>query len=451
MIRRLLIANRGEIAVRIIRSARALGIETVAVYSDADRTSLHVRLADRALCIGPARAAESYLKADAILAAALGSGCDAIHPGYGFLSENAAFARECERNAVCFVGPSAAAIDGMGDKINARATARRLGVPTIPGSEHALADFSAAEQVAKTVGYPLLMKASAGGGGRGMRVVRDPAELAVAFAEAGREATAAFGDGTLYAERFLENVRHVEIQLLSDGTTHLHLGDRDCTLQRRSQKLLEEAPALIPAATRASMADAAVGLARGIDYRGAGTVEFVYHPPSETYYFLEMNTRIQVEHPVTEAITGIDIVAEQLRVAGGEGLSLGQEGVRLDGHAIECRINAEDSLHGFRPAPGRISHWSPPAGDGVRVDSHAYEGYVIPPFYDSMLAKLIVHGRSRGDAIARTRDALAEFTVGGLPTTLDFHRLVLADSRFERNETDTKWVEREFLAEHATA
>jgi len=284
MIRRLLIANRGEIAVRIIRSARALGIETVAVYSEADRTSTHVALADRALCIGPARATDSYLKADAILAAALGSGCDAIHPGYGFLSENAAFARACERNAVSFVGPSAAAIDRMGDKINARTTASRLGVPTIPGSEHALEDLSEARRVANAVGYPVLIKASAGGGGRGMRVVREDCELEAAIAEAGREALAAFGDARLYAERFLEGVRHVEIQLLSDGTTHLHLGDRDCTLQRRSQKLLEEASAGIPTATRTSMADAAVGLARGIDYRGAGTVEFVYHPLSETYY-----------------------------------------------------------------------------------------------------------------------------------------------------------------------
>ncbi len=446
MIRRLLVANRGEIAVRIIRGARKCGVETVAVYSTADRDALHVGMADRALCIGPPRAAESYLNENAIVAAAIGSKCDALHPGYGFLAENASFAALCEENGVRFVGPTSEAVATMGNKIRARETARRVGVPTIPGTQAELADNEAAQDAAKSIGFPLLLKAAAGGGGRGMRVVRSPDELASAFSEASAEAQAAFGNGSLYAERFLEGVRHIEIQVLSDGAgSHLHLGERDCTLQRRSQKLLEEAPSSISAATRVAMGDAAIMLARNIGYRSAGTVEFVYDPKTEEFFFLEMNTRIQVEHPVTEAVTGVDIVAEQLRVASGDGLSLTQAEIALNGHAIECRINAEDPEANFRPAPGRITRWTPPSGEGIRVDSHVFEGYVIPPFYDSMIAKLIVTAPTRAAAIEKMSGALKAFEIEGVPTTRAFHLRVLADPRFAANAIDTKWIEREFL------
>ena len=447
MIRRLLVANRGEIAVRIIRSARQCGIPTVAVYSSADRDAMHVRLADRALCIGPPRASESYLNQNAIVTAALGTGCDAIHPGYGFLAENAAFAQLCEENGLHFVGPGSVAVATMGDKIRARESARLAGVPTVPGSLGRLVDAAAAQKAAEAVGFPLLLKAAAGGGGRGMRVVRRPEDLPGAFSEASSEAEAAFGNGALYAERFLEGVRHIEVQVLSDGAgRHLHLGDRDCTLQRRSQKLLEEAPAGVPAATRSLLREAAVMLARNIGYRSAGTVEFVYVPETHDFFFLEMNTRIQVEHPVTEAVTGIDIVAEQLRVAGGEGLSLSQEDITIAGHALECRINAEDPEQNFRPAPGRITRWEPPSGPGIRIDSHVFEGYEIPPFYDSLIAKVIVAAPSRSEAIEKMRDALGTFRIEGVPTTRDFHLRVLSDPAFVSDSIDTKWIEREFLA-----
>ncbi|MHB8148478.1 MAG: acetyl-CoA carboxylase biotin carboxylase subunit [Vulcanimicrobiaceae bacterium] len=433
--------------MRIIRGARTCGVETVAIYSTADRDALHVRMADRALCIGPPRAAESYLNESAIVAAAIGSKCDALHPGYGFLAENASFAALCEENGVQFVGPTSEAVATMGNKIRARETARRVGVPTIPGTQAELAANAAAQEAAKAIGFPLLLKAAAGGGGRGMRVVRAPDELASAFSEASAEAQAAFGNGSLYAERFLEGVRHIEIQVLSDGAgSHLHLGERDCTLQRRSQKLLEEAPSDISTATRVAMGEAAIMLARNIGYRSAGTVEFVYDPKTEEFFFLEMNTRIQVEHPVTEAVTGVDIVAEQLRVASGEGLSLTQADIALSGHAIECRINAEDPEANFHPMPGRITRWKPPSGEGIRVDSHVFEGYVIPPFYDSMIAKLIVTASTRRAAIEKMRGALEAFEIEGVPTTRAFHLRVLADPRFAANAIDTKWIEREFLS-----
>ena len=447
MIRRLLIANRGEIAVRVIASCRALGIECVAVYSEADRQGLWTRIADRAVCVGPAPSAGSYLNAPALVEAAMGTGCDAIHPGHGFLAENAAFARLCEENGVLFVGPRADAIERMGNKIAARRIAQAAGVPTIPGSEGRLEDAAAAISLGETSGYPLLLKAAAGGGGRGMRVVRSPAELAQRFGEAEAEARAAFGDGSLYAERFLERVRHIEVQVLGDDAGEvIHLGERDCTLQRRSQKLLEEAPAVaLAAGVRDQLTTCAVALARDIGYRSLGTLEFVYDPAEERFYFLEMNTRIQVEHPVTEMITGLDLVAEQLRIASGEPLRIRQENVYTNGHAIECRINAEDPDRDFRPSPGRIEIWSPPRGAGVRLDTHAYAGYAIPPFYDSMIAKLVIHGENRTAAVARAREALSSFRIEGPKTTIPFHAQLLSDRRVIENQTDTKWVERDYL------
>ena len=447
MIRRLLVANRGEIAVRIIAGCRALGIECVAVYSDADRTGLWTRIADRAVCIGPARSAESYLNAPSLVAAAHGTECDAIHPGYGFLAENAAFAKLCEENNVQFVGPRSDSIERMGNKIAARRIAQAAGVPTIPGSAGKLDDVTAALRLGEASGYPLLLKAAAGGGGRGMRVVRSSEELAQRFNEAEAEARAAFGDGSLYAERFLEGVRHIEVQVLGDGKGQvIHLGERDCTLQRRSQKLLEEAPAVaLSPRLRTELTTAAVALARNIDYRSLGTLEFVYDPVSQRFYFLEMNTRIQVEHPVTEMVTGLDLVAEQLRIASGESLRIRQEDVRTTGHSIECRINAEDPDRDFHPSPATITAWSPPRGAGVRLDTHAYAGYTIPPFYDSMIAKLIVHAETRESAIARMREALRSFVIDGPKTTISFHERLLSDRRVIENQTDTKWVERDYL------
>jgi acetyl-CoA carboxylase biotin carboxylase subunit len=446
VIKRVLVANRGEIAVRVISSCRALGIETVAVYSDADRSGRWLTLADRAVCIGPATAAKSYLAAPALISAALGTGCDAVHPGYGFLAENAEFARLCEENAISFIGPAPDAIAQMGNKIAARAIARKAGVPTIPGSEGRLAGIDAARRIADEGGYPLLLKAAAGGGGRGMRVVRSERELGERFAEAESEARAAFGDDALYAERFLEGVRHIEVQLAGDGRDVIHLGERDCTLQRRSQKLMEEAPSVVlDSEVREQLTSAAVALGKRINYRSLGTIEFVYEPSSKAFYFLEMNTRIQVEHPVTEMITGLDLVAEQLRIAGGESLSLQQNDVRMSGHAIECRINAEDPERDFRPSPAAIEAWDPPSGEGIRIDTHAYAGYTIPPFYDSMIAKLIVWGEDRAQALERARSAVAGFRIEGPRTTLGLHANLLRDSNVIANQTDTTWVEREFL------
>jgi acetyl-CoA carboxylase biotin carboxylase subunit len=442
-----LVANRGEIAVRVIASCRSLGIECVAVYSDADRDGLWTRIADRAVCVGPARAVDSYLNAPALVAAALGTGCDALHPGYGFLAENAAFARMCEESGVVFVGPRPEAIEQMGNKIAARRIAAAAGVPTIPGSEGRLDDVAAARRAGAASGYPLLLKAAAGGGGRGMRVVRSADELAQRFHEAEAEARAAFGDGSLYAERFLERVRHIEVQVVGDDAGNVvHLGERDCTLQRRAQKLLEEAPAVVlRPEVRDQLTSSAVALARRIGYRSLGTIEFVYEPAEERFAFLEMNTRVQVEHPVTEMVTGLDLVAEQLRIAGGEPLRLRQEHVRPSGHAIECRINAEDADRDFRPSPATIAVWSPPRGAGIRIDTHAFAGYTIPPFYDSLIAKLIAWGGTREEAMARARTALASFRIEGPHTTIPFHARLLSDERVVRNQTDTKWIEREFL------
>ncbi len=445
--KRVLVANRGEIAVRVIRACRAVELETVAIYSEADRDALPVRLADRAVCIGPARAAESYLSIGAVLAAARGTGCDAVHPGYGFLAENAEFAQRCAEFDLTFVGPPADVIRLMGDKIAARRFVGKLGVPTVSGTDAPLESLDEAHAVAERVGYPVLLKAAAGGGGRGMRVVHDAGALPAAFESARAEAHAAFGDGRLYVERFLDRVRHVEIQVLADshGTT-LHLGERDCSLQRRHQKLIEEAPAPgLDDGLRRGLAEAAVTVAREAGYRGAGTIEFLVDATRGRYYFLEMNTRIQVEHPVTEMVTGIDLVAAQLRVAAGEPLAFAQPDVRVQGHAIECRINAESPEKGFRPSPGAITDWRPPVGDGIRVDTHCYPGYVVPPFYDSLLAKLIAFADDRETARRRLCGALDGFVVDGVATTIGFHRRLLDSPEFARGDVHTRWVEESFL------
>jgi acetyl-CoA carboxylase biotin carboxylase subunit len=447
-VKRVLVANRGEIAVRIIRACRALGLETVAVYSEADRGALAARLADRAVCIGPARAAQSYLSIGAVIAAARGTGCDAVHPGYGFLAENAEFAERCAAFGLTFVGPPPDVIRLMGDKIGARRFVGKLGVPTVSGTDTPLESADEAQHAAERVGYPLLLKAAAGGGGRGMRVVHAAAALPAAFESARAEAQAAFGDGRLYVERFLDRVRHVEIQVLGDvhGAT-VHLGDRDCSLQRRHQKLIEEAPApALESRLRGAIAEAAVTIARQAGYVGVGTIEFLVDTARAGYYFLETNTRIQVEHPVTEMVTGIDLVAAQLRVAAGEPLALAQSDVRVRGHAIECRINAESPDADFRPSPGTITDWQPPAGDGIRVDTHCHRGYTVSPFYDSLLAKLIAFGDDRETARRRLRDALDRFVVEGVATTIAFHRRILDAPEFAGADVHTRWVEESFLA-----
>ncbi len=446
-IRRLLIANRGEIAVRIQRACRELGVATVQVYSEADRDSLAVRMADRAICIGPARSSESYLRADHIVEAARMTDADAIHPGYGFLSESAAFAGLCEREKLIFVGPSAHAIATMGDKASARAMATQAGVPITPGSEGRLESAEEALALARDLGYPVILKAVAGGGGRGMRVVQRPEDLAGHFESASREAKAAFGDGAMYLEKYLTKIRHVEIQVLSDGETILHLGERDCSSQRRNQKLVEESPSPgLPEAVRERMGDAAVRLCRHVGYRSAGTIECIFDPASGEFYFMEMNTRVQVEHPVTECVTGIDIVKEQIRIAGGERLSVRQDDIRLRGHAIECRINAEDPDTGFSPCPGQLSVVQMPGGPGVRVDSHIFAGYRVPPNYDSLIAKLITWGSDRPEAIARMRRALAELRVEGVKTTAPFLARLLQSDAFVRGDVHTRFVE-EFIQE----
>jgi acetyl-CoA carboxylase biotin carboxylase subunit len=443
---KLLIANRGEIALRILRSCRELGIATVAVHSTVDRNALHVQLADEAVCVGEAPSSRSYLNVPNILAAATSRGADAIHPGYGFLAENADFAEKCLDHGITFVGPSPASILAMGDKSTAKATMQRVGVPTIPGSEGLLRDPAEAADLADRMGYPVMIKATAGGGGRGMRLVPGPEQLESLFKAAQGEAEAAFGNPGLYMEKFIDRPRHVEVQVLADRHGNVvHLGERDCSIQRRHQKLLEEAPSPgLDEDLRRRMGDAAVSAARNIGYEGAGTVEFLVDR-SGAFYFMEMNTRIQVEHPVTEMVTGIDLIAEQLRIAGGEPISMRQEDIHLCGHAIECRINAEDPRHNFRPAPGRITGWLPPGGPGVRVDSHVYTGYEIPPFYDSLIGKLIVWGVDRDHALRRLRRALSECAITGIPTTIDFHLALLDRPEFQRGEVYTKFVEQEML------
>jgi acetyl-CoA carboxylase biotin carboxylase subunit len=445
--KRVLVANRGEIAVRVIRACESLGLETVAVYSEADRGALHTQLADRAVCIGPARASESYLNVPALLTTALGTGCDAVHPGYGFLAENAGFAEASRAEGLTFVGPTADVIALMGDKARARTAVQQLGVPIVPGTTAAPGSASEAIGAAEAIGYPILIKASAGGGGRGMRMVRAASEFAGAYERAAAEAQAAFGDGTLYLERFLEDIRHIEVQIVGDTSGIVRqLGERDCTAQRRHQKLLEEGPS--PALTpemRSRIEEAAVRVGVAIDYVSAGTVEFVLDRPTGEFYFIEMNTRIQVEHPVTEMLTGVDLVQTQLLVAAGKSIASIPETPAVDGHAIECRINAEDPEQGFRPSPGVISRWRAPGGRDVRVDTHCFEGSVVSPHYDSLLAKVIVHGSSRDEAVELMRAALDEFEIEGIATTLPFHRRLMQDPQFVAADINTRWVEDVFL------
>jgi acetyl-CoA carboxylase biotin carboxylase subunit len=439
---KVLIANRGEIALRILRTCEEMGIATVAVHSTIDRHSLHVQLADEAVCIGEPPSSKSYLNIPNIIAAALTRNATAIHPGYGFLAENARFAEICADHQIAFIGPSPEAIRMMGDKSTAKKTMQQVGVPTIPGSAGLVLDEAAARTIAQKIGYPVIIKATAGGGGRGMRLVRSEGDLSKLFAAAQGEAEAAFGNPGLYIEKFIEKPRHIEFQILADNYGNvIHLGERECSIQRRHQKLLEEAPspALSPD-LRQKMGTAAVLAAKSISYTGAGTVEFLLDQSGE-FYFMEMNTRIQVEHPVTEMITGLDLIAEQLRIAQGEQLSLTQEQVVFRGHAIECRINAEDPEHNFRPHPGRISGYLPPSGPGVRMDSHVYTDYEIPAYYDSLIGKLIVWADDRPAAIRRMRRALRECAITGLPTTISFQQKILEMPEFQAGDVYTNFVE----------
>jgi len=446
-IKKLLIANRGEIALRIHRACHEMGIETVAVHSTADADAMHVRLADQAICIGPPPAAESYLNIPNIISAAEISGADAIHPGYGFLSENAQFAEIVELHNLIFVGPKPEHIRTMGDKVEAKRTAGKLGLPLVPGSDGAISDLDEAKKLAKQIGYPVLIKAASGGGGRGMKVVPSEDQLETQMQQAGTEAKAAFGDATVYMEKYLGNPRHIEFQIFGDGAGNaIHLGERDCSLQRRHQKVLEEAPSpIITAEERERMGGIVARAMADMGYRGAGTIEFLWEDGK--FYFIEMNTRLQVEHPVTEAITGLDLVREQIRVAEGHGLTLRQEDVQFRGHAIECRINAEDPRT-FAPAPGLVRHYHAPGGMNVRVDSGLYSGYRIPPYYDSMIAKLIVHGTTRAGALRRLRRALGEFVVDGdgVKTTIPLHQALLDAAEFQTGDYSIKWLE-SWLAE----
>ena len=438
---KILIANRGEIALRILRTCEEMGIATVAVHSTVDRHALHVQLADEAVCIGEAPSSKSYLNIPNIIAAALTRNATAIHPGYGFLAENARFAEICTDHQIVFIGPTPEAMQSMGDKSTAKETMQKVGVPTVPGSDGLLLDEQEALTVARSIGYPVIIKATAGGGGRGMRLVREEGELSKAFMAAQGEAEAAFGNPGVYLEKFIDRPRHIEFQILADSHGNVvHLGERDCSIQRRHQKLLEEAPSpALTADLRQKMGEAAVKAAQSINYVGAGTVEFLLDH-SGYFYFMEMNTRIQVEHPVTELVTGLDLIAEQIRIAQGEKLLFTQAEVNLRGHAIECRINAEDPDHNFRPNPGRISGYLPPGGMGVRMDSHVYTDYEIPPYYDSLVGKLIVWGPDRPTAIRRMRRALRECAITGLPTTIGFHQKVLDTPEFLKGEIYTNFI-----------
>ena len=445
-VRTLFIANRGEIAVRIIKAAKALGIRTVQAVSAADRDMLAARLADATVEIGPAHAAKSYLNKDAIVAAAVNSGADAVHPGYGFLAENAEFAEKVEAAGLIFVGPRPETIRAMGDKAVARDIAAKAGVPAIPGSHGRVETFEAALRAADAVGYPMMIKAAAGGGGRGIRVAHTPAELQTLIPQASAEALAAFGDGGLYLERFVKRARHIEVQILGDGERAIHLYERECSLQRRRQKVWEEAPAACLAPSRReALCASAVRLAQSVGYRGAGTLEYLYEEQTGEFFFIEMNTRIQVEHPITEMITGIDIVQTMLRIAGGEPLPYRHSDIAIRGHAIEVRINAEDPAKGFMPSPGRVSALSTPEGGDVRFDTMLYEGYVVPPFYDSLLGKLIVWGDDRPAALDRLRGALGDLSIGGVATTRGLHLALLDVIAIRNGEVHTRWLE-EWLA-----
>ncbi len=443
MFTKVLIANRGEIALRVIRACRELGIQTVAVYSEADRESLHVRFADDDVCIGPAPARESYLRIPRLIAAAEITGADAIHPGYGFLAENAEFAENCTAAGITFIGPTAEQIRTMGDKAVARKTMVEVGLPVVPGTPGPVEDSDEALRFAREIGFPVIIKAAAGGGGKGMRVAADADDFGRAFQLARSEALSAFGSGDVYVEKYLARPRHIEFQILGDKHGNvIHLGERDCSVQRRHQKLIEEAPSpALTAELRERMGDAAVRGAKAIDYVGAGTIEMLLDSDG-SFYFMEMNTRIQVEHPVTEMLTGVDLVKEQIRVAAGAPLSV-LELPALRGHVIECRVNAEDPSRNFQPSPGRIDTFHPPGGPGVRVDTHVYAGYTVPPYYDSLLAKLICQGRDRQEALRRMQMALEGFIIEGVTTTIPFLGRVMANPRFQAGEVDTKFLERE--------
>ena len=442
MFDKVLIANRGEIAVRIIRACRELGIGTVAAYSEADRDCLHVRYADEAVCIGPPPAASSYLAQQSLITAALTHGATAIHPGYGFLAENAGFSRLCAENGIKFIGPRPESIEQMGDKATARATMIAAGVPVTPGSDGVIEDAEEAAEVARRIGLPVMIKATAGGGGKGIRIVHEAAALEAAVRQAQAEAQAAFGNGAVYVERYIEAPRHIEIQVLADTDGNVvHLGERDCSIQRRHQKLIEEAPSpAVDPMLRAAMGKAAVDAARAVGYEGAGTVEFLLDP-SGFFSFMEMNTRVQVEHPITEMVTGVDIVKAGIAIAAGDPLVLSQAEVEIEGTAVEFRINAEDPAAGFLPSPGTITTWIPPGGPWVRLDSHVYQGYAVPQFYDSLLGKLIVWGRTRAEALARARWALDQFIVEGVKTTIPFHRQVLDHPLFAAGTVNTHFIE----------
>jgi len=443
--KKILIANRGEIALRIIRAARELDIETVAVYSEADANSLHVQLADESYCIGPARSTNSYLNIPSIISTAILSRVDAIHPGYGFLAENAAFADMCQSHEIKFIGPSSSNISSMGDKATAKKLVKESSIPVTPGIDGLITDSKQAIEAAKEIGYPVIVKATAGGGGRGMRTAKDEAELITSIDAAAQEANNAFGNPGLYLEKYITKLRHIEVQLLADEHGNVvHLGERDCTIQRRHQKLIEEAPSLkIDSKLREKMGNAAVQAAKQIGYRNVGTIEFIFDLETNNFYFMEMNTRIQVEHPVTEVVTGIDLVKAQIRVASGEKLWLKQDDIKIKGHAIEFRINAEDPDKNFTPCPGKIDGYIAPGGPGVRVDSHCYTGYTVPQYYDSMIAKLIVHGENRTEAIARGKRALDEFAITGINTTIPFHLKVLNHPKFISGDYSTDFVLKE--------
>ncbi|MBE5940033.1 MAG: acetyl-CoA carboxylase biotin carboxylase subunit [Lachnospiraceae bacterium] len=445
MFRKILIANRGEIAVRIIRACKELGIATVAVYSEADKDALHVKLADEAVCIGKAKSADSYLNIENIISATVLTGAQAIHPGFGFLSENSKFARLCEDCKIKFIGPSADVIDLMGNKSKARETMINAGVPVVPGSDGDVGDAEEAYKVAEKIGFPVMIKAAAGGGGKGMRAVFEPKDFINLFDTAKSEAKVCFGDDRMYLEKLIATPRHIEFQIIADSYRNvIHLGERDCSIQRRNQKVLEESPSpMVSEELRKRMGKAAVNAAKAVGYENAGTIEFLLDKDGN-FYFMEMNTRIQVEHPVTEAVTGMDLVKEQLRVASGEKLSMSQSEVKVSGHAIECRINAENPDLGFRPSPGTVSKYIIPGGPGVRIDSGVYSGYTIPPIYDSMIAKLIVHGNDRNEAIARMKRALSEFSIEGVDTNISFQKRIMENENYIEGKFDTSFIPKEF-------
>ncbi|MBQ1993288.1 MAG: acetyl-CoA carboxylase biotin carboxylase subunit [Lachnospiraceae bacterium] len=444
MFDKILIANRGEIAVRIIRACREMGIKTVAVFSEPDREALHTQLADEAVCIGPAKAGDSYLNMNNIISAAVEKKAQAIHPGFGFLSENSTFASMCEECNIKFIGPDASVIDALGNKSNAREMMKKAGVPVIPGSDGTVDSIEAAYELADSLGYPVIVKASAGGGGKGIRIVRKKEELADAFESAKSETIAAFGDDKMYMEKLVEKAKHVEVQILGDSFGNvIHLGERDCSLQRKNQKFLEEAPcAVLSDEIREKMCESAVLAAKTAGYQSAGTIEFLYDDIEKKYYFMEMNTRIQVEHPITEMITGIDIVKEQIKIASGEKLSIAQDQVKFNGHAIECRINAENPDKNFAPCPGLIDYLLLPSGGlGLRIDTAVYEGYEIPPFYDSMIAKVIVCGKDRAEAISKMSRALYEFIIDGVSTNIEFQNKILHDENYIKGNYNTSFLD----------